>query len=72
MKWQRLTVYSRKNTVIFFIFQAIIVVEDYYYYPQIVPIVLTVKVVKRHHCVPIPKHIYEIVIIQSKKQSIST
>ncbi|AJS57716.1 hypothetical protein [Paenibacillus sp. IHBB 10380] len=35
----------------------IIVFEDYYY-PQIVPIVHTVKVVKRNHCVPVPKHIY--------------
>ncbi|MGF7046116.1 hypothetical protein J2T13_000578 [Paenibacillus sp. DS2015] len=38
----------------------IVVVEDYYY-PQIVPIVHTVKVIKRHHCVPVPKHIYNCV-----------
>ncbi|GAB6990646.1 hypothetical protein JCM16418A_26960 [Paenibacillus pini] len=37
-----------------------VIVQDFYY-PQIVPIVHTIKVVKRHHCCPVPKHIYNYV-----------
>lgn len=37
-----------------------VIVQDFYY-PQIVPVVHTVQVVKRHHCVPVPKHVYNYV-----------
>ncbi|GGG03280.1 hypothetical protein [Paenibacillus abyssi] len=33
------------------------VVYNDYFYPQIVPVIHTVEIVNRHHCVPIPKHI---------------
>lgn len=38
------------------------VVYQDYYYPQIVPVVHTVQIVKRHHCVPVPKHICNYVV----------
>ncbi|PQP87624.1 hypothetical protein CPT76_22275 [Paenibacillus sp. AR247] len=38
------------------------VVYQDYYYPQVVPIVHTVEIVKRHHCVPVPKHCYNYVV----------
>lgn len=33
-----------------------VIVQDFFY-PQIVPIVHTIEVVKRHHCVPVPQHV---------------
>ena len=38
----------------------IVVVQDFFY-PQVVPVVHTIQVVKRHHCVPVSKHIYNYV-----------
>jgi hypothetical protein len=29
-----------------------------YYYPQIVQVIHPIEVVRRHHCVPVPVHIY--------------
>lgn len=34
-----------------------VVYEDYYH-PQVVQVVHHVEVVRRHHCVPVPQHIY--------------
>ncbi|OMF93074.1 hypothetical protein BK147_19200 [Paenibacillus sp. FSL R7-0337] len=34
-----------------------VVYEDYYH-PQVVQVVHHVEVVRRHHCVPVPHHIY--------------
>ena len=35
----------------------IIVVRDHYF-TQVVPVVHTIQVVNRHHCVPVERHIY--------------
>jgi hypothetical protein len=29
-----------------------------YYYPQIVQVIHPIEIVRRHHCVPVPVHIY--------------
>lgn len=29
-----------------------------YYHPQIVQVIHPIEVIRRHHCVPIPQHIY--------------
>lgn len=42
--------------------EPIVVVQDYYY-TQVVPVIHTIKVVKRHHCVPVEKHIYNCVTV---------
>lgn len=34
-----------------------VVYEDYYH-PQVVQVIHHVEVVRRHHCVPVPQHIY--------------
>ncbi|ASA22136.1 hypothetical protein B9T62_15920 [Paenibacillus donghaensis] len=34
-----------------------VVYEDYYH-PQVVEVIHNVEIVRRHHCVPIPKHCY--------------
>lgn len=34
-----------------------VVYEDYYH-PQIVQVIHPVEIVRRHHCVPVPQHIY--------------
>ncbi len=37
------------------------VVQDYYI-PQIVPVIHPIEIVKQHHCVPIPHHMYPVVV----------
>ncbi|MCM3171078.1 MULTISPECIES: hypothetical protein [Paenibacillus] len=37
------------------------VVQDYYI-PQIVPVIHPIEVIKKHHCVPIPHHMYPVVV----------
>lgn len=34
-----------------------VVYEDYYH-PQVVQVVHHTEIVRRHHCVPVPQHIY--------------
>ncbi|GIO15185.1 hypothetical protein J19TS2_47400 [Cohnella xylanilytica] len=34
-----------------------VVYEDYYH-PQVVNVVHSVEVIRRHHCVPVPHHVY--------------
>lgn len=41
----------------------IVVVQDCYY-TQVVPVIHTIQVVKRTHCVPIEKHIYNYVNVE--------
>lgn len=47
------------------------VVQDYYI-PQIVPVIHPIEVVKQHHYVPIPHHMYPVVIREEGPMSISS
>lgn len=35
-----------------------VVVYENYYHPQVVQFIHPIEIIKQHHCVPIPQHIY--------------
>jgi len=41
----------------------IVVVRDHYF-TQVVPVIHTIQVVNRHHCIPVEKHIYNCVTVE--------